>query len=218
MKERAPPANNYGPTTPAPPKTKAAARARAGGKPVAGPSTKPPSKAAAKRAAAAAAKVTNAIELDDDSSEGVEFVDKERTDEDGDEAEVVAIAGPAKGASKKAPARPGSAANGTVKANGAGKGKARAEHPTVNGDVMEVDQDGVAEPDDEPPDQPAQHGGVRGGSKQPPPRGKNVTNSTTATRQAREHQRLLRDMERLRAQLDEQLEMNKEVSIPFRFL
>ncbi|KAI1791670.1 hypothetical protein LXA43DRAFT_1074118 [Ganoderma leucocontextum] len=205
-------ANNYGPTTPAPPKTKAAARARAGGKPVAGPSTKPPSKAAAKRAAAANA--ANAIELDDDDFESVEFVEKERRNgkEDEDEAEVVATTGPAKGTSKKAPARGGSTTNGAAKANGVGKGKARAEPPAVNGDVMEVDQDGVAEPDEEPPDHPVQRGGVRGGSKQPPPRVKNATNSATAARQARENQRLLRDMERLRAQLDEQQEMNKEMA------
>ncbi|PIL24471.1 hypothetical protein GSI_14225 [Ganoderma sinense ZZ0214-1] len=211
-------ANNYGPTTPAPPKTKAAAaRAR---KPVAGPSTKPPSKAAAKRAGAGKAAHANAnananaIELDDDSSEGIEFVEKERRggNDDEDEAEVVATTGPAKGASKKAPARAGSAVNGAPKANGAGKGKARAEHLAVNGDAMEVDHDGEAEPDDEPPDQPAQRAGVRGGSKQPPPRGKSGTNSATAARHARENQRLLRDMERLRAQLDEQLEMNKEMA------
>ena len=139
-------------------------------------------------------------------------------DEDEDDVEVVAVAAPAKGASRKAAARGGSAANGATKPNGVGKGKARAEHPMVNSDTMEVDQDSAADPDDEPPDQLAQRGGVRGGSKQQQPKGKSGTNSATAARQARENQRLLRDMERLRAQLNEQVEMNNEVSISFIFL
>ena len=101
------PANNYGPTTPAPAKTKAAAaRARAGGgtsKPVAGPSTKPSSNAVASKKAVS--KSTNAIVLDGDESDEVMVVEDAQTKKrrkGSEDEEVVAMPGPAKGAPRKA--------------------------------------------------------------------------------------------------------------------
>ena len=125
------PANNYGPTTPAPAKTKAAAaRARAGGgtsKPVAGPSTKPSSNAIASKKAVS--KPTNAIVLDGDESDEVMVVEDAQTKKrrkGSEDEEVVAMPGPAKGASRKGPVRGASGATGTSKA-AAAKGKARAD-------------------------------------------------------------------------------------------
>ncbi|EJF66295.1 hypothetical protein BD309DRAFT_954065 [Dichomitus squalens] len=210
-------ADNYGPTTPAPVHTKAAAasRARAGGasgKPVAGPSTKPQPKAAVSKKGVS--KPTNAIELDDDDSEGVVFVEEAQTKKQrkSSEAEVVAMPGPTKGASKKAPVRGASAVNGTSKAAAAAaKGKARADPSPADGDAMEVEEDTAAQVDEEgSAEQPPPRSGVRGGSKQPLLRGKNTMTAAAASRLAKENQRLLRDMDRLRAELEQMRTNNKE--------
>ncbi|KAI0647559.1 hypothetical protein C8Q79DRAFT_1000445 [Trametes meyenii] len=135
---------------------------------------------------------------------------RRKASEDSD-SEVVAVPGPPKAASKKSSARLESVTNGASK-SAVAKGKERADPPTkgsrTNGasakqpeeqDVMEV------EDEEEPPDPPAKRV-TRGGSKQPPAKAKP---ESRAARKAEE--KLARDVESLRAQLEQSREYAKEV-------
>ncbi|KAI0374655.1 hypothetical protein BV20DRAFT_960794 [Pilatotrama ljubarskyi] len=209
-------AGNYGPTTPAPPKK---GRPRAGGsKPVAGPSTKPVSRVTVVKQTANRAGST--IELDDDEDQDVVMVDeqpaKKRRKATEDSDEVVAIPGPSKGVAKKSAARSEPAPNGTSK-SAAAKGKARADafakSTHTNGTSAEaVEREDVVEldDDDEPPDPPAQRG-VRGSSKQP--KNKTAPHTSAPARSKKADEKLAREVESLRAQLEQSREVAKEVAV-----
>ncbi|KAJ8501688.1 hypothetical protein ONZ51_g443 [Trametes cubensis] len=205
-------ANNYGPTTPAPPKK--ARGARVGGKPVAGPSTKPQSKSTAAKKPANRAGST--IELDDDEDQDVMMVDeqpakKRRKDPSEESEEVVAVPGPPRAVAKKSVARSEPPPNGTSKA----KGKARADPPAkgskVNGTAVEAEEDNaeVVELDEDEPPDPLPQKPVRAGSKQP--KLKNGTHTPATTRPSKAEEKLARELESLRAQLERSRESAKEV-------
>lgn len=203
MKRRVLPDNNYGPTTPAPPPKKAPRQRAGSARPVAGPS-KPASKTVPTKRPAARA--DTAISLEDDEDPDIVMV--EPSNKKPRDAEETEAAGPAKAAGKKAPSRNGAGAQRTV----AAKGKARADPPPqTNGadEAREVDQHAVVEvEEDEPlPDPPVQRGN-RGGGKQAKVR----DGVTTATaRQSKAEERLAREAENLRAQLEQARESTKEV-------
>ncbi|KAI0707926.1 hypothetical protein C8Q76DRAFT_746914 [Earliella scabrosa] len=202
-------ANNYGPTTPAPAPKKA--RQRAGSiRPVPGPSTKPASKtvAASKKPPP---RTTSAISLDDDEEEDIVMVEPAAKKPRSGEAEAAA---PVKATAKKGPARGGSGVNGASKAGGPTKGKTRAEPPPktngTSGEAMEVDHEDVVEVDeDEPPDPPVQRGN-RSGGKQTKMRSGVAT--AAVGRPSKTEERLAREVERLRAQLDQARESSKEIA------
>ncbi|KAI0695872.1 hypothetical protein C8T65DRAFT_664592 [Cerioporus squamosus] len=199
-------ANNYGPTTPAPPPKKPRQRSNSV-RPVAGPSTKPPSKPAASKKP-----VSKAIELEDEDEEVV-FVEspsskKRKTSEEPEEDG----GGKGKG-TRKAPIRAKANANGVTKAAPA-KGKARADVPAkqngASGDAMDVHKDEVLEVDeDEPPDPPVQR--VARGSARPP-KAKGGLTAAAAARQAKVEERLNREVEHLRVQLEQSREAAEEVA------
>ena len=126
------------------------------------------------------------------------------------EAEAAA---PVKATAKKGPARGGSGVNGASKAGGSTKGKTRADPPPktngTSGEAMEVDHEDVVEVDeDEPPDPPVQRGN-RSGGKQTKVRSGAAT--AAVGRPSKTEERLAREVERLRAQLDQARESSKEV-------
>ncbi|KAL1939126.1 hypothetical protein VTO73DRAFT_10167 [Trametes versicolor] len=206
-------ANNYEPTTPAP-AAKKARGARAGGKPVAGPSTRP----AAARVTITKIKPANGagptIEPADDEDDDVVMVDeppakKRKASDDSDE--VVAVPGPPRGAAKKSAARPEPAVNGAPKS----KGKAKAEPPPkgarANGVPAEVveEQDSAIELDDaEEPTNPPVQRAVRGGSKQP----KTKNGPPPPARPSRTEAKLARELDSLRVQLEQSREVAKEIT------
>ncbi len=199
-----PPANNYGPTTPAPPPKKPRQRSNSA-RPVAGPSTKPPSKQAASKKP-----VSKAIELEDEDEEVV-FVESPSSKKRKNSEEPEQDGGKGKG-TKKAPVRAKANANGATKAAPA-KGKARADAPAkpngASGDAMDVDKDDVLEVDeDEPPDPPVQRV-PRGVAR--PHKAKGGVTAAAAARQAKVEERLNREVEHLRAQLEQSRESAKEV-------
>ncbi|TFK89461.1 hypothetical protein K466DRAFT_486803 [Polyporus arcularius HHB13444] len=200
-----PPANNYGPTTPAPPPKKPRQRSNSA-RPVAGPSTKPPFKQAASKKP-----VSKAIELEDEDEEVV-FVESPSSKKRKNSEEPEQDGGKGKGA-KKAPVRAKANANGATKAAPA-KGKARADAPAIpngaSGDAMDVDKDDVLEVDeDEPPDPPVQRV-PRGVAR--PLKAKGGVTAAAAARQAKVEERLNREVEHLRAQLEQSRESAKEVA------
>lgn len=203
MKRRVLPDNNYGPTTPAPPPKKAPRQRAGSARPVAGPS-KPASKTVPTKRPAARA--DTAISLEDDEDPDIVMV--EPSNKKPRDAEETDAAGPAKAAGKKAPSRNGAGAQRTV----AAKGKARADPPPqTNGadEAREVDQHAVVEvEEDEPPPDPPVQRGNRGGGKQAKVRD-GVTTGTA--RQSKAEERLAREAENLRAQLEQARESTKEV-------
>ncbi|KAI0672706.1 hypothetical protein C8Q78DRAFT_970424 [Trametes maxima] len=135
---------------------------------------------------------------------------RRKASEDSD-SEVVAVPGPPKAASKRSSARPEPATNGTSK-SAVAKGKERADPPSKGngangtsgkepeeqGDVMELDDE------DEPQDPPAKRAS-RGGSKQPPAKAR------VEPRAARKvEDKLTREVESLRAQLEQSRDFAKE--------
>ena len=124
-----------------------------------------------------------------------------------DSEEVVVMPGPAKG-SKKGTARSGPAVNGTTKSTAKGKGKAAQ----VNGattETMDVDKDEeVKEDEDEQPDSPVQRP-VRGATKQA--KAKGGTAAAAAARHAKVEEKLNREIESLRAQLEHAEDSAREV-------
>ncbi len=155
------------------------------------------------------------IEPDDDEDDDVVMVDeppakKRKASDDSDE--VVAVPGPPRGVPKKSAARPEPAVNGAPKS----KGKAKAEPPPkgarANGVPAEVveEQDSAIELDDaeEPPNPPIQRA-ARGGSKQP--KTKNGPPPPGPARPSRTEAKLARELDSLRAQLEQSREVAKEV-------
>ncbi|KAI9061472.1 hypothetical protein FKP32DRAFT_1528295, partial [Trametes sanguinea] len=132
---------------------------------------------------------------------------KKRRKPSEDSEEVVAMPGPpSKAVAKKTAARAEPATNGTSK-SAAAKGKARADAPSKAGKAngvapaTEEDRDEVMELNDEeePPDPPVQHA-ARGGSKQPKP--KNGPRVPPPTRPSKTEEKLAREVENLRDQLE----------------
>ncbi|CDO77647.1 hypothetical protein BN946_scf184963.g4 [Trametes cinnabarina] len=211
-------ANNYGPTTPAPPKK--ARGGRVGGRPVAGPSTKPTSKITVAKKPANRAPST--IELDDDEEDqDVVMVDEQpankRRKPSEDSEEVVAMPGPPpKSTARKTASRTEPATNGIIKA-AVTKGKARADAPPKTGKVNgaptaeEEERDEVMELDDsdKPLDPPAQRA-VRSSSKQPKPT--NASRASTVARSNKAEEKLAREVENLREQLERSRESAKEIA------
>ena len=196
-------ANNYGTTTPAPPPKKSRQRSNSV-RPVAGPSTKPPSKQTAAKKS-----VSKAIEVEEVDEEVV-FVESPSGKRRKTSEEPIEDGGKGK-ATKKAPARAKANANGATKAAPT-KGKARADAPVkangASGDVKE-EKDGVLEVDDDEPFDPPLQRAVRGGVKVPKPKGGMTV--AAAARQARAEERFNREIEHLRAQLEQSREYAKEV-------
>ncbi|KAI8982867.1 hypothetical protein BD414DRAFT_491382 [Trametes punicea] len=210
-------AQNYGPTTPAPPKK---ARGRVGGKPVAGPSTKPASKVTVTKQTALRSGSTIELE-DDDNDEDVIMVEeqpmKKRRKPSADSEEVVAMPGPpspSKNTARKSAMRTES--NGSSRSAMA-KGKARADAPVkgsrANGASAAEghEKDGVLELDeeDEPPDIPAQRA-VRVGSMQP--KARNGSHAPAIVRPNKADEKVAREVESLRVQLERSRESAKEIA------
>ncbi|KAI0780413.1 hypothetical protein BD413DRAFT_1576 [Trametes elegans] len=139
---------------------------------------------------------------------------KKRKASDEHSDEIVAVPGPPKPTAKKPRTEP--VANGTTKAATA-KGKAKVEPPKgrrTNGTLPEVEDDEngdvVELQEDEPPDIPQPAPRVaRGGSKQP--KAKNGTHPPPP-RPSRAEEKLSREVESWRKQLEQTREFSKEIS------
>ncbi|KAI0658805.1 hypothetical protein C8Q70DRAFT_916797 [Cubamyces menziesii] len=135
---------------------------------------------------------------------------KRRKDPSEESEEVVAVPGPPRAVAKKSVARSELPPNGTSKA----KGKARADPPAkgskVNGTAVGAEEDNaeVVELDEDEPPDPLSQKPVRAGSKQP--KLKNGTHTPATTRPSKAEEKLARELESLRAQLERSRESAKE--------
>ncbi|KAH9900833.1 hypothetical protein C8Q73DRAFT_675967 [Cubamyces lactineus] len=137
---------------------------------------------------------------------------KRRKDQSEESEEVVAVPGPPRAVAKKSVARSEPPTNGASKA----KGKARADPPAKgskgNGASVEVEEDNaeVVELDEEEPPDPHPQKPIRAGSKQPKLR--NGTHPPAPARPSRTEEKLTRELESLRAQLERSRETAKEIA------
>ncbi|OSD08335.1 hypothetical protein PYCCODRAFT_1356535 [Trametes coccinea BRFM310] len=140
---------------------------------------------------------------------------KKRRKPSEDSEEVVAMPGPpSKTVAKKTGARAEPTTNGTSK-SATVKGKARAgphsKAGKANGMVAEVEEDReevVELNDDEAPPEPPVQQSARAGSKQP--KSNNGSRAPNATRSSKTEEKLAREVENLRAQLERSRETAKE--------